>query len=97
MDQPWVCGRQRRGLEVQPGEFARPMVEHHHVRCGEQGAELFAACLIGEVECQAVLVAVPGDIAGLAPCPVAFRRLELQDLGAEIRQQHGGHRAGKPL
>ena len=86
--------------EAQPLDHARPEALHHDMRLG--GDLLHHGDAVGrlEVERDRALAAVEGDGMGAVvalqlaqrAAPVAFQRLDLDDVGAVQGEQHGGVR-----
>src|SRR5689334_10072705 len=64
---------------------------------GDKLAQLLLAALRPQVDADALLVAVQAGEVAVADLPrdLALRRLDLDDFGAEIGQQHGGVRSGE--
>ena len=105
-DQGRVAGTERIGLEAQACRRGRPVVVHEQVGRREQALEAGAAGIGPQVEHDAALVAVHRCEVGAAPIRrvapprrtpaaglVAVGRLDLDDVGAEIGEQHGRERA----
>ena len=80
---------------------ARAVVLDQHVGFGRQPAADAPALLAADVQGDALLVPVQaaegGGVEPLAPAPeriALFPVLDLDDLGAEVRHEHGSERAG---
>ena len=103
MDETRVDRRQLLVAEAQAGEAAGSEVLDDHVGAGEEASKNGRAIGLLEVEPDAPLVAVDGEVigsgsraVGLVADPwrspaarrVALRRLDLDDVGPEVGQQH---------
>ena len=99
---------ERIGLEPQVGGGRRAVVVHEQVGRGEEPVEGDAAVIGAQVEDDPALVAVDRREVGTAAVGrvappwrapgaglVARRRLDLDDVGAEVGEEHGGERAGQ--
>ncbi len=103
MDETRVDRRQLLVAEAQASEATGPEVLDDHVGAGEEASKNGRAIGLLEVEPDAPLVAVDGEVIGsgsraigLVADPwrspaarrVALRRLDLDDVGPEVGQQH---------
>jgi hypothetical protein len=103
-----VARAKRIGLEAETGPGGRPVVVDEQVGRRQQAIERGATIVGLQVEHDAALVAVDahevraeavGRVAPPrrppAPRLVARRRLDLDDVGAEIGEEHRGERPGQ--
>ena len=97
VDQPGIGLRERPGVQAEGLELAGVVVEQGDVGARDEGPRLRHPGLGSQVQSEQVLVAVPGQVTGMILHPVALRRLDLDDVGLEVPQQHGGHGPGQPL
>jgi hypothetical protein len=104
VDDRWVAGRDRVVVQTEAGQAAGLEVLDQDV--GPTGQLPRGGQVVGvlEVERHGPLVAVDAEVVGRHAVPhgrlpgagvVTGRSLHLDDLGTEVRQQHGGVRAGE--
>ena len=99
---------ERIGLDAKAGSRARPVVVDEEIGVGQQAVEVRAARIGAKVEDDRALVAIDrceiraapvGRIAPPRRPPrarlVALRRLDLDDVGAEVGEEHRRERAGQ--
>ena len=97
--------------DAQPFGDALAKILDEHIRLGGELAHDLAALGVLEVERDAALVAIHALEVGVdalrqvgqhaadpaeLPSMVAIQRLDLDDLGAQVSQHHGGHRPELP-
>lgn len=90
-------GSQGRAVEAEPFQLAGRGVEDRHVGLRQhlaRGSEVTGRL---EVEHEAALVAVPGEVPGVPRHAVAARRFDLDHIGPELCQQPARHRPGHAL
>ena len=99
IDQPRIVGGERLIAEAEPVHRAGAEILDDDVGSERKLSRRRLAVLGLQVERDALLVAVHraerAVVVGLAPHPeriAAVRRLDLDDLGAQVRQQHAGER-----
>jgi hypothetical protein len=97
MDQARMLLCEHPGVETQGLKAARPVAEKRHVGPGDQPARRIETRRSIQVEGQNLLVAVEGMVARMVPPSFSARRLDFDDLGLEVAQEHGGHRPGHAL
>jgi len=103
-----VTRAQRIGPQAQAGRRGGAVVVHEEVRATQQPVQQLATRIGAQVEHDRSLVAVDrcevraaplGRVAPPRRSPgarlVAVGRLDLDDIGAEVGQQHGGERPGQ--
>ena len=94
VDQAGMAGAQGVVVDAQPPGDAGTVVFDDHIGVLCQGTGLVLAVLSLQVEDDAPLAAVPLNGTGRVPELLTVGRLDLDDLGAEVGQHHGGDSAG---
>ena len=97
VDQGGMSRGERCAVQAARGQAHGRMIEDRHIGARHQRGGGLAVGGNLDVQGQHLFVAVPGQIAGIILEAVAGRRLDLDHLGREIGEQHGGHRPDHPL
>ena len=102
-DQPLVAGVQRLPPQAQPLHHARTEVLQHDIGAVDQVPEDLEILLVLQVELQAALVPVPQherrrlalEKGRRTAHRIALGTLDLDDVGAHVRELHAAERAGE--